>query len=255
VIDIHSHLLYDLDDGARSFEISLQMAKMAQESGTTDIVATPHANSAFNFDPELIAGRITELQAAAGDGIRIHRGCDLHLSVQNIQAAMREPQRFSINGLCYLLVEFPEETLFHGIEQIFKSLRSVGLTPIVTHPERNAHLASDIPRLRRWVESGIPLQITAQSILSDFGPGIARWCLDVMKEGLVHFVASDAHDVIRRPPRLDRAWTFIASKFGEPYAEALLHAHPRAVIEGEPLDIRPFRPATPKKRRWFPFGA
>lgn len=255
MIDIHSHLLYDLDDGPRSFEISLGMAKMAQESGTTDIVATPHANSAFSFAPDVIAARIQELQAAAGDGIKIHRGCDFHLSVQNIQAAMRDPQRFSINGFCYLLVEFPEESLFQGIEQIFRTLKSAGLTPIVTHPERNAHLARDIPRLRRWVESGIPLQITAQSILSEFGSGTARWCLDVMKEGLVHFVASDAHDLVRRPPKLDGVWNFLAGQFGEPYAEALLKDHPRAVIEGEPIDILPFPPPEPKKRRWFPFGA
>jgi len=255
VIDIHSHLLYGLDDGARSFDISLEMAKVAQESGTTDIVATPHANAAFNFSPDLISQRIQELQTAAGDGIKIHRGCDFHLSVQNIQAALREPQRFSINGLCYVLVEFPEESLFQGIEQIFRSLRSVGLTPIVTHPERNVHLASDIPRLRRWVQSGVPLQITAQSILSDFGRDTARWCLDVMKEGLVHFVASDGHDLVRRPPKLDRAWSFIASQFDESYAEALLHVNPRNVIEGEPMDIRPFRPAVKKQRRWFSFGA
>ena len=93
-------------------------------------------------------------KSAVGDGITIHQGCDFHLSPQNLQTALREPSRFSINGLSYLLVEFPEVTLL-GIDQVFSRLMSAGLTPIVTHPERNQHLAADIPRLRRWVGKGI----------------------------------------------------------------------------------------------------
>lgn len=254
VIDIHSHLLHSLDDGASSFDMSLEMARMALQSGTTDIVATPHANTEYGHDPDLISARIQELQVAVGDGIRIHRGCDFHLSVQNIRWALREPRRFSINGLSYLLVEFPETSIFHGVDQVFRSLKSVGLTPIVTHPERNAHLANDIPRLRRWVENGIPLQITAQSMLSAFGQEMARWCLQVLKEGLVHFVASDAHDPVRRPPQLDQAWTFLAGQFGEQYAECLLNTHPRAVIEGQPMELRLFPPPQKQQRRWFHLG-
>jgi protein-tyrosine phosphatase len=243
VIDIHSHLLHSLDDGAHSFDVSLDMARMALKSGTTDIVATSHANTEYNYDPDLISARIQELQGAAGDGIRIHRGCDFHLSAQNIQWALREPGRFSINGLHYLLVEFPEVSLFHGIEEIFSSLRSVGLTPIVTHTERNPHLASDIPQLRRWVDNGIPLQITARSRLSEFGREMVQWCLRVLKEGLVHFVANDAHDLVHRPPKLDKAWSFLAGQFGEQYAEFLLELHLRAVIEGQPMEVRSFPPA------------
>ena len=151
MVDIHSHILPGMDDGSQAFEVSIDMVRMARDAGTTDIVATPHANSSYRYDPEVIAERISELQNAVGDGIKIHRGCDFHLSPQNIQAALREPSRFAVNGLSYLLVEFPEVTLFHGIEQVFNNLRSVGLTPIVTHPERNQQLAADIPRLRRWV--------------------------------------------------------------------------------------------------------
>jgi len=255
VVDIHSHILPGIDDGAQAFEVSIDMVRMARDAGTTDIVATPHANSSYRYDPKLIAERISELQNAVGDGIKIHRGCDFHLSPQNIQAALREPSRFAVNGLSYLLVEFPEVTLFHGIEQVFNNLRSVGLTPIVTHPERNQQLAADIPRLRRWVENGIPLQVTAQSLLGKFGAEPARWCLQMLTEGQVHFVASDAHDLINRPPRLDEARDFLVDQFDGECAELLLEAHPRAVIEGRPLEISPL-PHRPKKRsRWFPFGA
>ena len=254
MVDIHSHILPGLDDGPAAFDVSLKMVRMAHEAGTTDIVATPHANTSYPHRPELIAERIAELQSALGEPIKIHRGCDFHLSPQNIQAALREPSRFSVNGLSYLLVEFPEMSLFQGIEQVFSNLMSAGLTPIVTHPERNQHLAADIPRLRRWVGRGIPLQITAQSLTGKFGPELARWCMQLLKEGMVHFVASDAHDLIYRPPRLDEARGFLVNQFDEEYADLLLEVHPRAVIEGRPLEIRPLSPRPKKRRRWFPFG-
>jgi protein-tyrosine phosphatase len=251
VVDIHSHILCGLDDGATSFEVSLAMARIAVEAGTTDIVATPHASTTYNYAPDCVAGRIEELQAAIGSGLKVHRGCDFHLSAQNIQAALQEPGRFSVNGLNYVLVEFPDLSLFQGIEQVFASLKSAGLTPIVTHPERNPHLAADVPRLRRWVESGIPLQITAQSLTGSFGPELARWCVQALEQGLIHFVASDAHDTVRRPPRLDEARTLLAQRFGEEYAGLLVEHHPRAVIDGCPLDVQPIPPAPKKKRGWF----
>jgi protein-tyrosine phosphatase len=255
VVDIHSHILPGLDDGPQAFEVGLDMVRMARDAGTSDIVATPHANASYRHEPDAIAELIGKLQIAVGDGIKIHRGCDFHLSPQNIQAALREPSRFAINGLNYLLVEFSEVTLFQGIEQVFDNLRSVGLTPIVTHPERNRLLAGNIPRLRRWIEKGIPLQITAQSLLGTFGPGPARWCLQMLSEGQVHFVASDAHDLFNRPPRLDEARDFLVDRFDEEWAELLLEVHPRAVIEGRPLEISPLPPRRKKRRRWFSFTA
>jgi protein-tyrosine phosphatase len=255
VVDIHSHILPGLDDGADSFEVSVDMVRMARDAGTTDIVATPHANGSYRYEPETISELIEKLRSATGTGIKIHRGCDFHLSPQNIQAALREPSRFAINGLDYLLVEFSEVTLFQGIEQVFNNLVSAGLTPIVTHPERNRHLAADIPRLRRWVEKGIPLQITAQSMLGKFGAELARWCFQMLSEGQVHFVASDAHDVANRPPRLDEARDFLIDRFDEEMADLLLEIHPRAVIEGRRLGISPLPPRRKKRRSWFSFGA
>ena len=104
------------------------------------------------------------------------------------------------------------------------------------------------------MEKGIPLQITAQSLLLKFGPHLAQWCLRLLNEGLVHFVASDAHDPIFRPPRLDEARDFLVNQFGEDYADLLLEAHPRAVIEGRPLEISPMPPRPKKRRSWFSFG-
>lgn len=252
MVDIHSHILHSLDDGASSFELSLAMAELAVAGGTTDIVATPHANLAYSYQPELVAERIRELQHAIGPKLKIHRGCELHLSVQNIERVLWAPGRYSINGLGYLLMELPDVSLFQGIEHVFDKLKSEGLTPIVTHPERNPHLVWEIGRVRRWVESGVLLQITGPSLLGRFGVEPARWCLQVLAEGLVHFVASDAHDPVRRTPKLDEVRSSLVAQFDECYAELLLELNPRLVIEGLPIEKRPIVPSrTRQKKKWF----
>jgi protein-tyrosine phosphatase len=255
MIDIHSHLLHGLDDGADSFETSVVMAHLARTTGTTDIVATPHLNISYRYDPELLEQRIRDLQCAVGTELRIHRGCDFHLSAQNIQMAVRDARRFSVNGLGYLLVEFPEVSALQSIEQIFETLREAGLTLVITHPERNPYLADDFGRLIRWVDNGIYLQVTAQSLVGDFfGAEKQSWCAKALKMGLVHFVASDAHDARVRPPRLDHAKAHLEQHYGEAYADLLLVTHPGALVEGRALVPGRVLPPQKRERKWFHFG-
>src|ERR1700730_16587949 len=108
MIDIHSHIVWGVDDGAKDRSDSLAMLKIAADSGTTDIVATPHSDQQFKFDAKLVAERICELAAATGNVPRIHCGCDFHLNVDNIQSALSNPSQFTINGLNYLMVEFAD---------------------------------------------------------------------------------------------------------------------------------------------------
>src|SRR5258707_3330385 len=96
--EIHSHILWGMDDGAETLEEPLAMLKLAAESGTTDIVATPHANSRYRFQPEVIAERIEAASAGVSGTPRIHRGCDFHLSFDNVQDAMENPAKYAING-------------------------------------------------------------------------------------------------------------------------------------------------------------
>lgn len=241
-----------MDDGARTLEDSLAMAQMAITCGTTDIVATPHADSQYQYDPKLVQQRLEQVQHLVGPNLRIHRGCDFHLSYENIRLALDKPSRYSVNGRGYLLVEFSEILIMSSTEQIFSELMSAGLVPIVTHPERNPHLSKDIKRLRRWVENGSFLQITAQSLLGQFGPDAHRCSVRLLDAGLAHFVASDAHDIKRRPPRLDLARTYITHRYGPEYAEILLESNPRTVIEGRALDPGPMVPPQPPKR-WYQF--
>jgi protein-tyrosine phosphatase len=249
MIDIHSHVLFGVDDGAETIEDSLAMLNMAAESGTTDIVATPHADTQFSFDAQLVTERLGQLRQAAGDKIRIHSGCDFHLMYDNIQDALKNPVKYSINGRGYLLVEFSNLVIFHNTEDVFERMQNAGLIPIVTHPERNPLLQKRGDRLERWVQSGVLIQVTAQSFLGRFGNAAKRCADDLADKGLIHFVASDAHDIAHRPPRLDEAFEYIGRRCGEATAERLFRTNPGAVIAGRPL---PEVEETPvRKRKWY----
>ena len=137
MIDIHSHILPGLDDGSKSLDESVDMLTQASAAGTTDIVASPHANQEYKFDPLVVEQKIGELQAAAGDAPQIHYGCDFHLTLENIEDALRFPGKYSINHRGYLLVEFSDFLIPKTTEEIFARMMNAGLRPIVTHPERN----------------------------------------------------------------------------------------------------------------------
>jgi protein-tyrosine phosphatase len=250
VVDIHSHILPGLDDGPKTLEDAVAMVKIAAESGTTDIVATPHANARFTFDLERIDCKIAELQAAAGPAPRIHPGCDFHLTVENIQDALAHPSKYTINHKRYLLVEFSDASIPNTTQEIFDRFQAAGLLPVVTHPERNAVLQNRIDQLGSWVENGALVQVTAQSFLGRFGRTAKHVAIELFDRNLVHFVASDAHDTKHRPPILLDAYTYVAKSWGETRAESVFVTAPRAAILGEPFD--PDYGERPQgRRKWY----
>jgi len=231
MVDIHSHILWGLDDGAKTLEQSLAMMKIAAGSGTTDIVATPHANFRYPFQAALAAQRVAELSAASGGRPKVHRGCDFHLSFDNIQDALQNPTKYAINGSRYLLVEFPN-TALTGMGAALGALLQRGLIPIMTHPERQPVLRKIPADFEEWVEMGCLVQITAQSLLGRFGVRAEESAWDMLRRGMAHMVASDAHDENDRTPRLDEAFAAVAARVGQPIAQRLFIDNPKAVISG-----------------------
>jgi protein-tyrosine phosphatase len=250
LIDIHSHVLYGMDDGARTLEDSLAMLRMAQEHGTTAIVATPHANLQYRFDPELISQRLEEVSHALGGTLEIHRGCDFHLSYDNIQDAIANPRKYTINGGPYLLVEFSDLLIFKNTAEIFARLQEAGMIPIITHPERNALLRQRLDQIATWVEAGALNQVTGQSLMGGFGRRAEEFAKLLLERGLVHFLASDGHDCEHRPPRLDEAYAWVQQHFGESTADTLCRLNPRAVLAGEPLEL-PLQGVSSPPRKWY----
>jgi protein-tyrosine phosphatase len=252
LIDIHSHVLYGLDDGARTLEESVAMLRMAAEHGTTELVATPHANPTFRFDPERIAAELEELRAALDGAIELYSGCDFHLSYENIQDALDKPNKYTINHKNYLLVEFSDLLIFRNTMEIFGRLREAGITPIITHPERNGLLRQRREQIAEWVQSVALVQVTAQSLTGEFGGRAQEFSRELIEAGLVHFAASDGHDCQRRPPRMDRAKAWLAEEYGQELAETLCVTNPRAVVRGEPIEEQGAE-VSPRAKKWYHF--
>jgi protein-tyrosine phosphatase len=248
-VDIHSHILYGLDDGAETVDESRRMLELARSAGTSDIVATPHANAKYPFDPELVDQRIAEL--GGHTDIAIHRGCDFHLQFDNIEDAVEHPRKYTINGTAYLLVELPDSTIFGNTDQILLRLLDAGMAPIITHPERNAMLQTRPEEIARWIEIGCYVQVTASSYTGLFGRRARACADDLLTRGLTHFVASDAHDCERRTPNLHEAYVRLADRWGEERIRPLFVDNPQAVLADEAVEFE--LPPFPRSRRWYQF--
>jgi protein-tyrosine phosphatase len=251
MVDIHCHILPGLDDGADTLETSIQMGEMAIAEGVTHVVGTPHANSHYKFDPDLIRQRRGELQSALGGRLTLATGCDFHMSYENLQDLQMNPQKYTINQKNYLLVEFPDFAIPPSMDDTLHQLQLAGLSPIITHPERNALLRAQPERMYRWLHQGCYAQITAQSILGRFGSAAQNRAEEWLDADRIHFVASDAHNLKGRPLQLHAAYTKVAERRGHPVAQALFRDNPLAAFEGRSLPYEP-QPADPsaKPRRY-----
>jgi protein-tyrosine phosphatase len=252
MVDIHSHIIWEVDDGAADIEESLLILEAAWQSGTTDIVVTPHLNGEFRYQAELTEQRAAELTARVAGKPRIHRGCEVHLNLDNIEQVLQSPASYTINGTQYLLVELPHGQVGRHIDAVLEHLLAEGISPIVAHPERNPVLQKKPHLLEGWVELGCLLQLTALSVTGGFGRPAKAASAWLLQRGLAHVVASDAHDPVRRHPRLEAAYSVVSSRYGTDYADALFRDNPRNIVDGAPVarGRQTFEVSSP---RWWRF--
>jgi len=235
VVDIHCHILPEVDDGPKSWDVAEAMCRIAATDGIEHMVATPHSNDRYFYDREYLSGLLVELQRRIGDRPKLSLGCDFHLSLENMQAALDKPGRFRIGNTRYLLVEFSNFSIPPQVDEWFAAMAQAGTVPIITHPERNPILQGGPERVLEWIELGCTVQITASVFTGSWGARarqIADW---LIKENAVHFLATDCHDLERRPPVLSQARKAIANLLGESRAAVLVEANPQAVVNNEPL--------------------
>ena len=237
MIDIHCHILPEVDDGPKSWETAEAMCRMAAEDGIEHMVATPHANDRYFYDREYLASLLLELQHRVGERPKLSLGCDFHLSYENMQSALEKPERYCIGSSRYLLAEPSNFSIPTQVDEWFVQAQYLELKPIITHPERNPILQQDPDRVLKWVELGCLIQITANAITGAWGSRAKQMSEWLLKKKAAHFLATDSHDTQRRPPVLSAARKIAAKEFGENVAAALTELNPRAVVNGEPLPI------------------
>ncbi|HLH07010.1 MAG TPA: CpsB/CapC family capsule biosynthesis tyrosine phosphatase [Terriglobales bacterium] len=235
MIDIHCHLLPDVDDGSTSWDVSLQMCEIAANDGIEHIVATPHANSEYVYDRPYLQSLVDELRRRLSHRLSLSLGCDFHFSYENIQELLKNPERFTISDTNYLLVEFSDFSIPPSTTRELKSILDVGLKPIITHPERNPLLQQNPSVVLEWVSLGCLVQVTGNTLTGRWGRrarATAEW---LMENNAVHVLASDAHGTRDRTPVLSEARTAAEELVGPAKAVVLVDDHPRAIVSGRDI--------------------
>jgi protein-tyrosine phosphatase len=239
VIDIHSHILAEVDDGPKSWDVSQEMCRMAREDGVEYMIATPHANDRYHYDREYLTRALIHLRQLVGPGLRLGLGCDFHLSFENIQAALAAPSRFTIESTNYMLVELSNYSVPPQISDSLMRLGDKGLVPILTHPERNPILQKTPKRVLEWVQMGVVVQVTASALTGFWGEPVRRSAQWLLEHDAVHVLASDAHDPKHRKPGLSAGRDLVAGLCGMDVAQAMVDGNPRAIVSGQPLPYFP----------------
>lgn len=239
VVDIHSHILPEVDDGPKSWDVSVAMCRAAAADGITHMVATPHANDRYDYDREYLRGLIAHLQRLVGSTPVLSLGCDFHLSYDNLQDAFAHPDRYVIEGTRYLLVEFSNYSVPKQTTDSFLKLDKIGITPIITHPERNPILRESLLRVAEWAEQGCVIQMTGSALTGFWGERARRAAYWLLEHQAVHVLATDAHDMEKRVPILSSSRDAAAAICGQKIAEALTEKNPRAIISNQPLPYFP----------------
>jgi protein-tyrosine phosphatase len=247
VIDLHSHVLAGIDDGPASIDQSLELARAAVREGITTLVATPHVNRRYANDSATIAAKAAELSerlAAEGVELEIRAGAEIALGVA-VELDAGELRRLGLGGGPWLLVEPPFSPQASGLEILLLDLQRRGHRIVLAHPERCPAFQRDPRTLRSLVGDGVLTSITAGSLVGRFGGEVRRFAIDLIAEGLVHNVASDAHDGGTRAPGIAAE---LAQSGVAVLASWWTDEVPRAILRGEEIPPRP-PVALPQARR------
>ena len=250
MIDLHSHLLPNLDDGPRTLEDSIQMCRISYQDGIKTIVATPHIlPGIYKNDRSTILSKVHELNEAIkrlGVGIqtpnselslKILPGADVHFSSDILQR-YEDEEIVTVNDRGRsLMIEFAFQGIPYQAEEVLFQLLTRGIIPIISHPERNMEIGQRPKRYYEMVRMGCLGQVTAMSLTGEFGPGVRRIAEKLLTKRLVHMIASDAHSTDGRPPILSAAVKAAEKIVGKEEAIKMVTEYPAAMIEGRRPNI------------------
>lgn len=248
MIDLHTHILPGLDDGPKDLEEALAMASLAAAGGIAAVVATPHVMPGVydNSKETILAalGGFKEQLYSRGIDLKVYPGAEYIIDPQ-LPLWLKQGQALTLNdGGRYLLVEFPQTGIPIFADQIIFEVQLLGVTPIIAHPERNAVFLKDPDRLQRFIERGCLCQGTGGSLTGRFGARVQQVAAQYLTGGCYHFISSDAHDTVRRPPALTEARAAAEELVGGA-GNLLTSENPARVIDG----LTPLPPPVKKQEK------
>jgi protein-tyrosine phosphatase len=254
LVDIHCHILPDIDDGPDDWDASLAMARMAVADGIATVIATPHQLGRHSAnDGEQIRRLVAALNqrlAAERIPLRVLPGGDVRIEADMVQKVVRGEVVSLADRRRHVLLELPHD-LFFPLGRLIEELSAKHMIGILSHPERNRAIQREPALVPPLVAAGCLMQVTAGSLLGEFGERsqqISEWLLE---RNLVHFVASDGHNTSSRKPELSAARLRVAELAGEELAERLCAVNPSQVAEGKKVPPLPERPRRRRLAGWL----
>jgi protein-tyrosine phosphatase len=236
MIDLHSHILPGWDDGAKTWEEAARMCELAKEDGIQKITLTPHVFRYNKTNDELntLSAKLIEFETRAADwGLDFYRGAEVFIHDEIVRDVWEK--NLTINRSNYMFVEFPREYILSTVKDLLFKLMLQSVFPIISHPERNLVFSARPELLAELIQMGCLGQVTAKSLLGEFGRKIQKTAELFIRHNLVHVIASDAHDVDRRPPKLRQAVIAAADIVGWEKAEAMVSGIPQAILDNAPI--------------------
>jgi protein-tyrosine phosphatase len=257
VIDLHFHCLPGIDDGPSDWAEAVELCRAAGREGTTTIVATPHVlrDPWVNDDAARRDRLILKLNTLLGGAPAVLAGCEYLLTGDAISLweQGRSGPLIGLNRTRYLLVEFPSTFDWRRALHVLHELVLLRAVTVIAHPERHRLFGREPERLVELVERGAVVQITGGSLLGDFGERAAEACEEFYRRRIVHLVASDAHSMRRRPPRLREACEWVRRNWGEEAARGLFASNPESLLRSGPLPWRPGSEPKMSKAQFRPY--
>ena len=254
MVDLHHHLLPGVDDGAVDVAAALQMATIAEAEGITTVVATPHTlDGVFDVDRARAAAALAEVQlAVAGAGLALQVRLAAEVRVhETVPQRLIEDPGLSLDGRgVYLLLELAHQGPPPALSDFLFRLAAAGTTALVAHPERNLAVRARPELAVEWAGRGTLLQLTAGSLTGAFGAPIRTCAEQLLRAGVVHVIATDAHSPGKRAPLVQEAFAAAAAIVGDDGAHELFVGNPSRIVAGEPVDSL-VAPAARRRRCLF----
>ena len=238
MIDLHTHLLWDWDDGPDDRAQARTMMRLARKDGTTAVCLTPHVfrMNRYGGDLDVLRRRMVEFDEYArsfDSGLEFHWGAEVFVHAGVVQAV--EKNRFTVDQTSYVFIEFAADGVPAGAEAMLAQLMGKGFVPIISHPERNRGFAARPELLFEFVAMGCVGQVTAASLTGELGREVRSTAGLFLMHNLVHIIASDAHRALGRPPGLSRGVAAASRIVGENKARAMVTEIPRAILDNKAL--------------------
>lgn len=266
MIDIHNHILYGVDDGAQTEAETLDMARQAMAEGITDIIATPHHKIQLydNFGPKIkeLTDKVNHLIKENNIALNVHASQEIRI-YGDVITDLKIGKALPLAGP-YVLIEFPSNEVPIYTEQLFTQLAMEGYVPIIAHPERNTELQKNPKKLAELIELGALAQVTAGVVVGNLGHHAQSVAELMIEHQLIHFVASDAHNVNNRNFHMKAAYEMIENKFSSEVAdrfkdnakkvllgEQIPYLSPKEIIKTENSSDRQAKKKKEKKKKFL----